>query len=78
VVKSNDITEKSTDCFRSQRSHGHFDTQSQTRWHPQQPLVYLSDLYTDTSPYGFLFRLGGQALAGAEVTMALIATQSHS
>lgn len=48
-------------------------------WFTAEPPVPVSgNLYTGQSPYGFLFGLGGEALAGSEGAAALFATQSNS
>lgn len=48
-------------------------------WFTAEPAVPVDGYrYTGTSPYGFSFGLGGQALAGTEGPMALFATRQNS
>lgn len=48
-------------------------------WFAEEPaLPVAGNLYTGTSPYGFLFGLGGEPLQGAEGCAALFASQSNT
>ncbi len=48
-------------------------------WHQTAPATPApGNLYTGTSPYGFLFGLGSEALSGNEGAAALIATQNNA
>tara|TARA_R110002072_G_scaffold67163_3_gene165039 strand:- start:36684 stop:37784 length:1101 start_codon:yes stop_codon:yes gene_type:complete len=48
-------------------------------WFTPEPAVPVAgNLYTGTSPYGFLFGLGGETLSGDEGAAALFASQSNT
>ena len=48
-------------------------------WFQSEPAVPVTgNLYTGTSPYGFLFGLGGEALSGNAGAAALIASQANA
>lgn len=48
-------------------------------WHQNQPtLVLPGEFYTGTSPYGYLFGLGGEQLHGAAGAFALVDSQQNA